>query len=239
MYGYLELLQLLAAQTVLWSHEHMLIDSGSSIAHISNESTAITTFKLLCITKNTFVIVVYGFFHRARWACIFSQNWTCPLPGLKCLCRGHAVKLLYWTIAPSVSLKSLCFSELSHSDLSHFSLFLCSKSFQSLDQLSAGMSLSQTSLGPSHTLGLEARPAGSTHWPDQGRLLPGCCFPPSKSSSLRCVLSHSGKEETPSLRGLCGSLTSVVSYKSLTSMKSNECLASPATEICSPGITPT
>ncbi|CAJ1062231.1 RUN domain-containing protein 3B isoform X1 [Xyrichtys novacula] len=88
------------------------------------------------------------------------------------------------------------------------------KSFQSLEQLSADMSLSQTSLEPSHTLSLEARPASSTLWP------------------------HQGKEETPSLRGLCGSLTSVASYKSLTSMKSNECLASPLTEICSPGISP-
>uniref|UniRef100_A0A3P8RW94 RUN domain containing 3b n=1 Tax=Amphiprion percula TaxID=161767 RepID=A0A3P8RW94_AMPPE len=73
------------------------------------------------------------------------------------------------------------------------------KSFQSLEQLSADMSLSQTSLEPSHTL---------------------------------------SKEETPSLRGLCGSLTSVASYKSLASLKSSECLASPATEISSPGITP-
>ncbi|XP_070822426.1 RUN domain-containing protein 3B isoform X2 [Chaetodon trifascialis] len=87
------------------------------------------------------------------------------------------------------------------------------KSFQSLEQLSADMSLSQTSLEPSHALSLEARPAG-THWPRQG------------------------KEETPSLRGLCGSLTSVASYKSLASLKSSECLASPATEVSSPGITP-
>ncbi|XP_022621934.1 RUN domain-containing protein 3B isoform X4 [Seriola dumerili] len=87
------------------------------------------------------------------------------------------------------------------------------KSFQSLEQLSADMSLSQTSLEPSHTLSLEARPTG-TQWP------------------------HQDKEETPSLRGLCGSLTSVASYKSLASLKSSECLASPATEISSPGITP-
>ncbi|KAM9353041.1 RUN domain-containing protein 3B isoform 3-T3 [Symphorus nematophorus] len=87
------------------------------------------------------------------------------------------------------------------------------KSFQSLEQLSADMSLSQTSLEPSHTLSLEAKPAG-THWP------------------------HRGKEETPSLRGLCGSLTSVASYKSLASLKSSECLASPATEVSSPGVTP-
>ncbi|KAM6935290.1 RUN domain-containing protein 3B isoform 1-T1 [Lycodopsis pacificus] len=87
------------------------------------------------------------------------------------------------------------------------------KSFQSLEQLSADMSLSQTSLEPSHTLSLEARPTG-THW------------------------HHQGKEETPSLRGLCGSLTSVASYKSLASLKSSECLASPATEVSSPGFTP-
>ncbi|XP_030248922.1 RUN domain-containing protein 3B isoform X1 [Sparus aurata] len=86
------------------------------------------------------------------------------------------------------------------------------KSFQSLEQLSADMSISQTSLEPSHTLSLESRPG--PHWP------------------------HQGKEETPSLRGLCGSLTSVASYKSLASLKSSECLASPATEISSPGITP-
>ncbi|XP_035481830.2 RUN domain-containing protein 3B isoform X2 [Scophthalmus maximus] len=87
------------------------------------------------------------------------------------------------------------------------------KSFQSLEQLSADMSLSQTSLEPSHTLSLEARLAG-TQW------------------------RHQDKEETPSLRGLCGSLTSVASYKSLASLKSSECLVSPATEISSPGITP-
>uniref|UniRef100_A0A3Q0RYF9 RUN domain-containing protein 3B n=1 Tax=Amphilophus citrinellus TaxID=61819 RepID=A0A3Q0RYF9_AMPCI len=80
------------------------------------------------------------------------------------------------------------------------------KSFQSLEQLSADMSVSQNSLDPSHTLSLEARSAG--------------------------------KEETPSLRGLCGSLTSVASYKSLASLKSNECLASPTTEVGSPGVTP-
>uniref|UniRef100_A0A1A8M934 RUN domain-containing protein 3B n=1 Tax=Nothobranchius pienaari TaxID=704102 RepID=A0A1A8M934_9TELE len=87
------------------------------------------------------------------------------------------------------------------------------RSFQSLEQLSADMSLSQTSLEPSIPLSLEARPAG-TQW------------------------LHRGKEETPSLRGLCGSLTSVASYKSLASLKSSECLASPATEISSPGVTP-
>lgn len=51
-------------------------------------------------------------------------------------------------------------------------------------------------------------------------------------------LSKIGKEDTPSLLGLCGSLTSVASYKSLTSLKSSEYLASPTTEITSPGLTP-
>ncbi|KAG7475085.1 hypothetical protein JOB18_023834 [Solea senegalensis] len=87
------------------------------------------------------------------------------------------------------------------------------KSFQSLEQLSADISLSQSSLEPSHTLSVEARTVGA-QW------------------------RRRDKEETPSLRGLCGSLTSVTSYKSLASLKSSECLASPATEISSPGITP-
>ncbi|XP_004077930.1 RUN domain-containing protein 3B [Oryzias latipes] len=86
-------------------------------------------------------------------------------------------------------------------------------SFQTLEQLSADMSLSQPSLRAAHTLTLEARSA-SAQW------------------------LHQGKEETPSLRGLCGSLTSVTSYKSLASLKSNECLASPATEISTPDISP-
>ncbi|XP_056300557.1 RUN domain-containing protein 3B [Pseudoliparis swirei] len=87
------------------------------------------------------------------------------------------------------------------------------KCFQSLEQLSADMSLSQSSLEPSHTQSLEGRLTG-THW------------------------HHRDKEETLSLRGLCGSLTSVTSYKSLASLKSSECLASLATEISSPGFTP-
>ncbi|XP_039885650.1 RUN domain-containing protein 3B [Simochromis diagramma] len=87
------------------------------------------------------------------------------------------------------------------------------KSFQSLEQLSADMSISQNSLEPSHMLSLEARSA-SSKW------------------------THQGKEETPSLRGLCGSLTSVTSYKSLASLRSNECLASPTTEVSSPSFTP-
>uniref|UniRef100_A0A673IW58 RUN domain-containing protein 3B n=1 Tax=Sinocyclocheilus rhinocerous TaxID=307959 RepID=A0A673IW58_9TELE len=46
------------------------------------------------------------------------------------------------------------------------------------------------------------------------------------------------KEDTPSLRGLCGSLTSMASYKSLASLKSSEYLASPTTDMTSPGLTP-
>ncbi|XP_061633414.1 RUN domain-containing protein 3B isoform X1 [Phyllopteryx taeniolatus] len=82
---------------------------------------------------------------------------------------------------------------------------------KSLHNLPTDMSLSQMSLEPSHTLTLEAKP----HWP------------------------HQGKEQTPSLRGLCGSLTSVNSFRSLASLRSNECLASPAAEVSSPGFTPT
>ncbi|XP_055511538.1 RUN domain-containing protein 3B isoform X6 [Leucoraja erinacea] len=74
-------------------------------------------------------------------------------------------------------------------------------SFQSLEQLSAEISLSSTSLDPLHS-------------------------------------QKEGKEDTPSLLGLCGSLTSMTSYKSLTSLKSSECLASPNAEINSPGLTP-
>ncbi|XP_005998555.1 RUN domain-containing protein 3B [Latimeria chalumnae] len=87
------------------------------------------------------------------------------------------------------------------------------KSFQSLEQLSAEMSLSQTSLDPAHSQEGDSKLEGST-------------------------LQSGGKEDTPSLLGLCGSLTSVASYKSLTSLKSSECLASPTTEMTSPGLTP-
>ncbi|XP_057689934.1 RUN domain-containing protein 3B [Corythoichthys intestinalis] len=82
---------------------------------------------------------------------------------------------------------------------------------KSLHNLPTDMSLSQMSLEPSHVLTLEAKP----HWPRQG------------------------KEQSPSLRGLCGSLTSVNSFRSLASLRSNECLASPAAEVSSPGFTPT
>ncbi|NXU72372.1 RUN3B protein, partial [Oreotrochilus melanogaster] len=85
------------------------------------------------------------------------------------------------------------------------------KSFQSLDQLSAEVSLSQSSLDPSHSQD-------------------------GKQDGMN--LLNEGKEDTPSLLGLCGSLTSVASYKSLTSLKSSEYLASPTTEMTSPGLTP-
>ncbi|XP_073754851.1 RUN domain-containing protein 3B isoform X3 [Callorhinus ursinus] len=87
------------------------------------------------------------------------------------------------------------------------------KSYQSLDQLSAEVSLSQTSLDP-----------GQSQEGD------------GKQDTLNLI--SEGKEDTPSLLGLCGSLTSVASYKSLTSLKSNDYLASPTTEITSPGLTP-
>ncbi|XP_053467599.1 RUN domain-containing protein 3B isoform X1 [Ictalurus furcatus] len=89
------------------------------------------------------------------------------------------------------------------------------KSFPSLDQLSADMSLSQMSLEPGHTHmhSLDGK-TGLAPW------------------------HREGKEDTPSLRGLCGSLTSVASYKSLASLKSSEYLASPTTDMTSPGLTP-
>ncbi|XP_016382007.1 RUN domain-containing protein 3B-like [Sinocyclocheilus rhinocerous] len=89
------------------------------------------------------------------------------------------------------------------------------KSFQSLEQLSADMSISQMSLEPAqlNTHSLDSK-AGLTHW------------------------HREGKEDTPSLRGLCGSLTSMASYKSLASLKSSEYLASPTTDMTSPGLTP-
>ncbi|KAH0627481.1 hypothetical protein JD844_003230 [Phrynosoma platyrhinos] len=87
------------------------------------------------------------------------------------------------------------------------------KSFHSPDQLSADVSLSQTSLDPSHSQDEDGKQDGLN-------------------------LLSEGKEDTPSLLGLCGSLTSVASYKSLTSLKSSEYLASPTTEMTSPGLTP-
>ncbi|XP_067869205.1 RUN domain-containing protein 3B isoform X3 [Heterodontus francisci] len=91
-------------------------------------------------------------------------------------------------------------------------------SFQSLEQLSAEISLSSTSLDP-----LQPQKEG------EGR------HGNSKRDGFALFI---GKEDTPSLLGLCGSLTSMTSYKSLTSLKSSECLASPNAEITSPGLTP-
>ncbi|KAM9165893.1 RUN domain-containing protein 3B isoform 2-T2 [Pangshura tecta] len=85
--------------------------------------------------------------------------------------------------------------------------------FQSLDQLSAEVSLSQTSLDPGNSQDGDGKQDGLN-------------------------LLSEGKEDTPSLLGLCGSLTSVASYKSLTSLKSSEYLASPTAEMTSPGLTP-
>ncbi|XP_036846593.1 RUN domain-containing protein 3B isoform X4 [Manis javanica] len=87
------------------------------------------------------------------------------------------------------------------------------KSHQSLDQFSGEASLSQTPLDP-----------GQSQEGD------------GKQDTLNLITE--GKENTPSLLGLCGSLTSVASYKSLTSLKSNDYLASPTTEMTSPGLTP-
>ncbi|KAK1173225.1 RUN domain-containing protein 3B isoform X1 [Acipenser oxyrinchus oxyrinchus] len=87
------------------------------------------------------------------------------------------------------------------------------KSFHSLEQLSADTSLSPSSSDPARLQDSDGKLKGSN-------------------------TQSEGKEDTPSLLGLCGSLTSVASYKSLTSLKSSECLASPTTEMTSPGLTP-
>ncbi|KAG8508465.1 RUN domain-containing protein 3B [Galemys pyrenaicus] len=98
------------------------------------------------------------------------------------------------------------------------------KSYQSLDQLSAEVSLSQTSLDPGQSQEGDGKQ-------NTLNLI--------SEVQLNIFLSYvSGKEDTPSLLGLCGSLTSVASYKSLTSLKSNDYLASPTTEMTSPGLTP-
>ncbi|KAM5255182.1 RUN domain-containing protein 3B isoform 4-T4 [Ctenodactylus gundi] len=87
------------------------------------------------------------------------------------------------------------------------------KSYQSPDRLSAEVSLSQTSLDP-----------GQSQEGD------------GKQDTLNSI--SEGKEDTPSLLGLCGSLTSVASYKSLTSLKSNDYLPSPTAEATSPRLSP-
>ncbi|XP_001368567.1 RUN domain-containing protein 3B isoform X6 [Monodelphis domestica] len=127
-------------------------------------------------------------------------------------------------LAESVSQNKLLLQRIEDSDLTHklekeqleyiiVELQDQLKSFQSLDQLSAEVSLSQTSLDPAHSQDGDG-----------------------KQDMLN--LLNEGKEDTPSLLGLCGSLTSVASYKSLTSLKSSDYLASPTTEMTSPGLTP-
>ncbi|XP_077713234.1 RUN domain-containing protein 3B isoform X7 [Canis aureus] len=116
------------------------------------------------------------------------------------------------------------------------------KSYHSLDQLSAEVSLSQTSLDPGQsqegdgkqdTLNLISEDAKKPldriqHLHDTN----------IQNRRTEYYFISMGKEDTPSLLGLCGSLTSVASYKSLTSLKSNDYLASPTTEMTSPGLTP-
>ncbi|KAM4687698.1 RUN domain-containing protein 3B isoform 1-T1 [Discoglossus pictus] len=133
------------------------------------------------------------------------------------------VRLREVQLAESVSQNKLLLQRIEGTDLNHklekeqleyiiVELQDQLKSFQSLGQLSADASLSQISFDPGHSQD------GS-----------------GKHDGLH--LSE-GKEDTPSLLGLCGSLTSVASYKSLTSLKSSEYLASPTTEMTSPGLTP-
>ncbi|XP_072431948.1 RUN domain-containing protein 3B isoform X2 [Chiloscyllium punctatum] len=133
------------------------------------------------------------------------------------------VRLREAQLAESVSQNKLVLQRMEETDLNHkfekeqlefiiLELQDQLHSFQSLEQLSAEISLSSTSLDPLH---------------------------PQKEGLGRHGNSKSeGKEDTPSLLGLCGSLTSMTSYKSLTSLKSSECLASPNAEITSPGLTP-
>ncbi|XP_075413753.1 RUN domain-containing protein 3B isoform X6 [Tenrec ecaudatus] len=127
-------------------------------------------------------------------------------------------------LSESVSQNKILLQRIEDSDLSHklekeqleyiiVELQDQLKSFHSLDQLSADVSLSQTSLDPSQS--------------QEGD---------GKQDTLNLI--SEGKEDTPSLLGLCGSLTSVASYKSLTSLKSSDCLASPTTELTRPGLTP-
>ncbi|XP_063159657.1 RUN domain-containing protein 3B isoform X3 [Candoia aspera] len=134
------------------------------------------------------------------------------------------VRLRETQLAESISQKKVLQQKIESMDLAHkmekeqleyiiVELQDQLKSYHSLDQLSVDVSFSQTSLDPSN--------------PPDGD---------GKQDGLN--LLSEGKEDTPSLLGLCGSLTSVASYKSLTSLKSSEYLASPTTEITSPGLTP-
>ncbi|XP_051871864.1 RUN domain-containing protein 3B isoform X4 [Pristis pectinata] len=133
------------------------------------------------------------------------------------------VRLREAQLAESVAQNKIVLQQMEETDLNHklekeqlefiiLELQDQLHSFQSLEQLSAEISLSSTSLDPLH---------------------------PQKEGEGRHGNSKSdGKEDTPSLLGLCGSLTSMTSYKSLTSLKSSEYLASPNAEINSPGLTP-
>ncbi|KAM9165894.1 RUN domain-containing protein 3B isoform 3-T3 [Pangshura tecta] len=134
------------------------------------------------------------------------------------------VRLRETQLAESVSQNKLLLQRIEDMDLAHkmekeqleyiiVELQDQLKSFQSLDQLSAEVSLSQTSLDPGNSQDGDGKQDGLN-------------------------LLSEGKEDTPSLLGLCGSLTSVASYKSLTSLKSSEYLASPTAEMTSPGLTP-
>ncbi|XP_072910654.1 RUN domain-containing protein 3B isoform X6 [Hemitrygon akajei] len=131
------------------------------------------------------------------------------------------VRLREAQLAESVAQNKIVLQQMEETDLNHklekdqlefiiLELQDQLHSFQSLEQLSAEISLSSTSLDPLHS----QKEGEGGH-----------------GSSKR-------KEDTPSLLGLCGSLTSMTSYKSLTSLKSSECLASPNAEISSPGLTP-
>ncbi|XP_077665553.1 RUN domain-containing protein 3B isoform X4 [Eretmochelys imbricata] len=134
------------------------------------------------------------------------------------------VRLRETQLAESVSQNKLLLQRIEDMDLAHkmekeqleyiiVELQDQLKSYQSLDQLSAEVSLSQTSLDPGNSQDGDGKQDGLN-------------------------LLSEGKEDTPSLLGLCGSLTSVASYKSLTSLKSSEYLASPTAEMTSPGLTP-
>ncbi|XP_038653914.1 RUN domain-containing protein 3B isoform X8 [Scyliorhinus canicula] len=139
------------------------------------------------------------------------------------------VRLREAQLAESVAQNKLVLQRMEETDLNHklekeqlefiiLELQDQLHSFQSLEQLSTEISLSSTSLDPLHPQKEGVGRHGN-----------------SKSDDFALFV---GKEDTPSLLGLCGSLTSMTSYKSLTSLKSSECLASPNTEITSPGLTP-
>ncbi|XP_042188089.1 RUN domain-containing protein 3B isoform X2 [Callorhinchus milii] len=133
------------------------------------------------------------------------------------------VRLREAQLAESVAQNKLVLQRLEEADLNHklekeqlefiiLELQDQLQSFQSLEQLSTEISLSSTSLDPLHSQ--------------------------RDGEGKQEHSKNDGKEDTPSLLGLCGSLTSMASYKSLTSLKSSECLASPSAEITSPGLTP-